>query len=309
MDYTHVALLASVRRLAAMPTATATGSASADLLAHANEILQSEVVPFIQELREDYFFQQKSQTVAAGTAAYRIPSRASGGKLRDVQMKNAAGEYRSLTRIQYDDLEQYEAGTNGTPESFYMRGNYVVLVPTPSGTGETLEIPYLIRPNELVSTAYGTITAIDTGTRVITYSETGTFAPTTSSTVDLIAASSGFESLTIDVVPTAADTTANTITVSAANLPADLAVGDYICTAQQSPVPQVPAEFHPLLYTKTARRMAETLGNQGRVAYLAAREGQLTDQIRRTFTPRIEGEVKVVGAGPYGLLGGGQWGW
>lgn len=297
MAYGHAALLAAVRRLAALPTATASGSADADLIAHANEVLQSEVAPFVMELREGYFLQTKSQAITSGTDAYRVPSRAMGLKLRDVGLKTSAGDFRSLPHISQDDLGDYSS-EDGDPEGFYLRGGWVVLVPAPTDTSETLELPYFIRPNELVTTAYGTVSDI-TGS-VVTYTETGTFAPTTSSVIDFVSAKSGFDCLSIDVTPSAADTTANTVTVT---VPSGLAVGDYVVTAEQSPVPQIPAEFHPLLYVKTALRMAESNNQANRIGYLSQKAAALEDQIRRTFAPRVDGEPKIVSAGANGLLG------
>lgn len=298
MDYTHVALIASVRRLAALPTATSTGSADSDILVHANEVLQSEVVPFIMDLREDYFLQVKTQDVTAGRSAYRLPVRAVGGKLREAAMVESGGNVRNLVRLSLDDLEDWPA-ESGVPRGFYFRGNSIVLVPAPAGTGEQLQLTYYIRPSQVVSTGYGTVTIVNTGTGVVTWSATGTFTPTSNSQlVDHLAKSSVFECYDIDKTPTS--NTTSTFTT----LPVDLAVGDFVCVAEQSPVPQIPAEFHPLLYVKTALRFAESLGNQGRIAYLAPKSGAMEEKLTSAFAPRIDGEPKIITPGPYGLLGG-----
>lgn len=304
MDYTHTALLAAVRRLAAAPTATASGSASSDLLAHANEELQSYVVPLILDLREEYFLQVKSQTMTVGTAAYRLPSRAIGAKLREVEMVDSAGNVTNLRRLAPDMAEEFPT-SNGTPYGYHLRGNSVVLVPTPA-VANTLRLTYYLRPNEVVSTAYGTVSTI-VGS-VVTYTETGTFAPTTSSVIDLIAATSGFECHSVDVTPSAADTTANTVTVT---VPTDLAVGDYVVTRDQTPVPQIPSEFHPLLYTRTALRFAESNGATNRIGYLTKKSAELEEKIRGTFAPRVDGEPIILKADAYGLLGlpDGGWDW
>lgn len=300
-DYTHVGLLASVRRLAAAPTATASGSADADIIAHANEVQQSEVAPFALQLREDYFLQLKSQTVTANLGSYRIPSRAIGGILRDVAMKDSAGNYRSLIRTAFDELEEHNTSTPGSPQAFYLRGSNVVIVPAPSSTDETLELPYFIRPNAIVITAYGTITQINTGTGVVTFSQAGTFTPGTSSILDLVSASSGFESLAIDQTPTAA-VSGTSVTLS--GIPTDLAVGDYVCTQQTSPVPQLPAEFHPLLYIKTALRLAESLANTNRITYLSQKAAAWVEEARKTYAPRVEGEPKILSPGMFSILPG-----
>jgi hypothetical protein len=304
LDYTHVALLASVRKLAALPTATAAGSTSTDILSHANEVLQSEVAPFALELQENYYVQTKSQTVTAGRASYRVPHRAMGLKLRDVGMMDAAGEFRSLAQESEDERGEYSA-TSGTPEAFYLQGNRVVLMPPPAGTSDTLQLPYFIRPNELVATAYGTISAINTTSGLVSFTATGTFQPSSTSVLDLVAATSGFECLALDLTPASA-VAGVSVTFAAASLPADLAVGDYVCTQQTSPVPQLPAELHPLLYATTALRIAETLGNTNRIGYLGTKTEQLRERARNAYVPRVVGEPKIVSDGPGGLLG---WEW
>lgn len=296
MDFTHVALLAAVRRLAAMPTATASGSANADVLAHANEELQSYVVPFLLDLRGDYFLQVRSQTMTVGREAYRLSPRAVGGKLREVEVVDSAGNVTNLVALSPDRAEEFPT-TSGTPYGYYLRGNQVVVVPAPA-VANTLRTTYYIRPNEIVTTAYGTVSGISGS--VVTYTETGTFAPTTSSVIDLIAATSGFECLSVDVTPSAADTTANTVTVT---VPNDLVVGDYVTTRDQSPVPQIPTEFHPLLYTRTALRFAEAAGNATRISYLTKKSTELEERIRSAFAPRVDGEPIVLRADGYGLLG------
>lgn len=301
VDFTHVGLLASVRRLAAAPTATAAGSLDADILAHVNEVQQSELAPFVLQLREEYFLQLKSQTVTVGTGNYRIPSRAIGSILRDVAMKDGAGNYRSLSRTTFDELEEHNTSSNGIPTAFYMRGGNVVIVPAPSSTNETLEIPYFIRPSQIVQTAYGVITAINTSSKLVSFTPTGTFTPSTSAVLDLVASSSGFESLAIDQTPSAA---VSGVSVTLSSLPTDLVVGDYVCTSEQTPVPQLPAEFHPLLYVLGALRLAESLGNQSRIGYLSSKVGGMREEIRKTYSPRVQGEPKIISPGPYGLLSG-----
>lgn len=300
MVYTHVSLLAAVRRYANVPNSSASGTATADIIAHANGVLRTELVPLILKLGEDYYLEAKSQAVTAGTASYRLPSRAVGAKLNDVGMKDSQGEFRSLVRIAKSELGDF-AHEDGFPEAFYFEGAKVVLVPPPISTSETLEIPYYIRPNELVTTAYGTITAINTSTGAVTYTATGTYEPTTSSVVDLVAGTSPFECLAIDQTPTAAGV--GTVTFS--SLPSALAVGDYVCTYGQAPVPQAPEEFHELLYVKTARRLAQSLGATSRIQYLEAEERKLEEMIRQPFVPRVDGEPKMVGGGPNYLLGEG----
>lgn len=302
MDYTSTALLASIRRRAALPTATAAGCADSDLLALINEELQSFVVPLIMDLREEYFVAQKSTTMTVGTAAYRIPSRAVGAKLRDVEIVNSAGSVSSLDRLSQDELWEYPT-TSGTPGGFYIQGNNVVVVPPPNAADSLRQTIYR-RPNEVkLTTAVGTITAINTSTKVVTCSDVPV-AFTTSLLYDLVSGSSGFESYGIDLAVTARVTGASGTVTFTATLPLDLAIGDHVCIAEQSPVPQIPAEFHPLLSVRVAKKMAQNLGNANRVNILSEEERSMAERIRSTFAPRVDGEPKILVPNSHGLLGG-----
>lgn len=301
MDYTTTALLASIRRRGMLPTASATGTADADLLALANEELQSYVVPMLLSAREEYLLAEASTTMTVGLAAYRMPPRAVGAKLRDVVRVDSASRVYSLARISFDELSEWPSDT-GTPVAFYLKGAEVVLVPPPS-SAETLRLSYYMRPGELVATtAVGVITAINTSTKVVTCTNVPT-AFTTSQTFDFVKASSPFDCLTIDLSASAVTTGASgTVTLSAA-LPSNLAVGDYICLAQQSPFPQLPAELHPILSHRVVLKTCEALGDERAISTAQSQLSQVEGRALDLLVPRVDGEPKIVGSNQHGLLG------
>lgn len=255
-DFTTVGLLASIRRRAMLPTATATGTADADLLALANDELQLRLVADLLKVREEYFVHAVDQTIVATQTKYRIPSRAIGAALRDVEAVDSAGAVRKLDRIAPEAKENYLDGGTGTA-GYYIQGNYVVLIPAADASLGTLRMTAAIRPAELTATAadYGTVTAINTSTKAVTY--TGSASFTTSSVIDAVAARAPFDPLSIDQTPTAAS--AGSVTYD--TLPVGLAVGDYLTTRDKSPVPQVPQEFHPILAQRVANTLMRALGD------------------------------------------------
>jgi hypothetical protein len=304
VDYTTTALLASVRRRAMLPTATAAGTEDADLLRVLNEELQSYVVPVLLSLREDFLLYDEDVATVAGTAAYRIPSRAIGGKLREAAIVTSSGAVRNLSRIQIDELEEWGSGT-GTPTAFYFKGGKLVLMPTPS-TAETLRLTYYIRPNELVAaTATRVVSSVNTGTGVVTLSSAAPGTFTTGVRYDIIAGASGFEPMAINLPASAVS--GSDVTFDAADLPSGLAAGDYVCLAEQSPVAQVPAEWHPLLVQRVAAHFLEMTGFLQEAQAAGMEAGRLEEKLRTTFAPRIDGEPKIVGANGYGLMGDIQW--
>jgi hypothetical protein len=105
----------------------------------------------------------------------------------------------------------------------------------------------------------------------------------------------------MDVVVTSVSGTQ--IFFTAADIPTDLIVGDYVALAQQSPVVQLPDEAVQLLETLTGMRVLQALGD-----YEAAKSNQVSamqqeKDLLKILQPRIEGEsTKIISRN--GLLRG-----
>lgn len=289
-DFTTTALLASIRRRGAVPSSSSSGTADADLLAIATEEQRSYLAPELRKIREDFYAFAHEISTVLGTAPYLVPSRAQAGGLQEVELVDSAGVVSNLTRIPRRE-KHGESTTNGRPERFFFEGGRLVLSPTPDAV-YTLRIPFFLRPSDLVATsAVRTISAIDTATRVVTLSSAIPATFTTAATYDFVRSSSGFEPLGIDRAVSAASGTS--MTFSAA-LPADLAVGHYVCLAGETPVPLAPVEFHDLLAARCAEvvrqgplRDAEMLPN------LSADREALEARLLGAATPRVEGESET----------------
>lgn len=255
MAYTTTELLASLKRRALIPTSQST-YAVADFLALADDEIQSRVVPLVLSAREEYYDYDSDSTLSASTTTYAIPSRAVGGKLRNVAVLDSAGAaLYNPPRIQPEQLPL----VSSVATCFYVKGNSIVFPNAPT-QGSTLRLTHYIRPNRLVATsAAARITAINTGTKVLTLSSSIPSTFTTSVTYDLIQAQPGFSHLGIDLAVSAASGTSMTFS---ATLPTNLVVGDWVALAQESPIPQIPADLHPLLAQGVACRVLEGLGDR-----------------------------------------------
>jgi hypothetical protein len=129
---------------------------------------------------------------------------------------------------------------------FYVEGNELVFyVAPPAGT---LRITYSRRMSALVLVASaGTITSISSGTIGISAAPSD-FA-TSAANYDFVRATPHFDILAMDKSATRSSTT---MTFTSSDVPSSLAVGDYVCQANESPVCQAPVELHPLLALRTA---------------------------------------------------------
>ena len=301
IDYTTVGLLASIRRRASIPSTATTGSADADLLAYVNEELQLHMTAQLVQVREEYFLRH-SDTALTSTTVYRIPTRAIAGALRNVQLLDNSGKpVVQLSRLSQEKLAEYKNQTQAV--GYLVEGNNIRLYPTASwGGATTLRLSYFERPSEVVAIGNGTraITVINTGTNQVTVSSTTGF--TTSTKVDFIRGTPGFETMTIDVTPTNVASTVLTFS----SLPTGLAVGDYVSLAETSPVPQLPSEFHPILAQRAAIRFLAAVNDGEQLAVARGELGRMEAALGVLTAPRVEGGPRKIFQ-MNGTLAGNRW--
>lgn len=301
-DYTTTGLLASIRRRASIPTTATTGSADADLLAYANEELQLHMAAQLVQVREEYFLRHADTALSPSTTLYRIPTRAIAGALRNVQLLDGSGKpVAQLSRLGQEKLPNYanQVQTIG----YLVEGNNIRLYPTASwGGASTLRMSYFERPSELLAVGAGArqITQINTLTNAVTMSATTGF--TTATRVDFIRGTPGFETLNIDVLPLTVLSTSMTFS----SLPAGLAVGDYVAFAERSPVPQIPAEFHPILAQRAAIRFLAAVNDAEQLQLARQELGRMEQALEVLTAPRVEGGPRKIFQAN-GMLAGNRW--
>ncbi len=275
MDYTATGLIADIRRRASIPTTPSPGNRDSDLLAHANDLLRLELLAEIIPLQEGYFLRNTDTQLPV--TALRVPPRAVAGRLRALQLLDASGrelgDPLAEISVERSGLFAADSGLFG----YRFEGSNIVLVGSSSTSAAQIRMKWYQRPNELVTSGYTTITDIDAGNNRVEVASTSGF--TTSTLIDLVAATPGFESHAIDLLPSNVGTPANTITFSE-ELPDNLAVGDYVCLAEESPVPQLPETYWSILSQAAA------------CEYLAAKG---LDSLLKTAVARLESMKKGAG--------------
>jgi hypothetical protein len=138
----------AVRECAALPDA---GSPTdAEIFRVADKEIQTRFVPFMRDLRENFWVATTTETLVVGTADYRIPSDAQGGTLRMVMIVDSAGVERNLQQVPIQHDARWNQ--NGRPVAFCIIGNKLRLFPAPD-TAETLRLLYYRRPSKLVAVA------------------------------------------------------------------------------------------------------------------------------------------------------------
>lgn len=281
-------LLPTLKRRGLLPNTQET-LADTDYLALANDELQSYIVPLILRAREEYLVTSTDITVVAGTQSYPIPSRAVGGKVRNVQISDATSSttYRQLARVEPEQCP--DVGSSGDMWGYYFQGNNIVLSSSPT-SGGTLRVTYHLMPNELVAVAQcAPITSIASlSSKILTATAVSGWA-TAATNYDIVKAKPGFDTYELE---NSATRSSNTFTFTSA-LDTNIVVGDYVCLAGESPIPQIPQALHPLLAHRVVLRALEALGDpKAQVAAKTCEE--LTKSAITLLTPRSDGNARVV---------------
>lgn len=289
-SYTTTQLLATIKNKALIPTNQVTFT-NPNILIIANEEMQTAIVPMIMAVREEFFVTYKDFTISdLGTAAgYRIPTRAVGTKLRDLTYVNGTQEVQ-IPLMPEDEVNNQGSGYQ-TFNQFvaFIRANKIFLKPA-TGLAGTLRQYFFLRSSDLVETnAVGRIDSIDTVLKqVVLGNVPSTFTINTS--YDFVMANPGFDILTQDITPTGVASSTFTFT----DLPVDLAVGDYLCLAGESPVPMIPVEYIPVLAQRVIVRILEALGDLNGVSTARAKLEELEKYAQGLISPRVEGEPKKI---------------
>jgi hypothetical protein len=250
-------IVALCSKLGALSSSQANLQAS-DFLAFSNLVI-STLVGEVLGAREEYLVFQDVLPVTAGQTSYRIPYRAVNGEVRHLWFEDGSGSRFRLYAKAIEDMENYLTTSTGYPDGFYVMGNNIELMPPPNVNG-TLVMAYPFRPNLLVdATTTQSVIAVDKVNNIVTVPN---IPPNfiNGALYDLIDHLSGNGIVHYDLV---GSISGNTISFPTP-IP-DVAVGNYIAQAGQSPVPMIPEEGHPLLLEMTVLRTEMVRGNQARV--------------------------------------------
>lgn len=283
--YTSEGLIESVKRRISIPTNQNTYT-DTNILQFADEELMLSVVPAIMTLHQDYLLYSDEIQLEQNKNEYKIPYRAVGNKLYDLQYKDQNNNIIPMSRTTEADRFSYNGfyTSNGT-YAYYVKNNRVILMSqvTSNDMGSLVFI-YYIRPSSLVFTPEVMVVSnIDRSTGIITVNKVpATFS--TSTKCDFYEFKSPHTIMTIDKIPTAVNATQNNVTFNPNDIPDELEVGDHISLAQQCAIPQIPSDLHVFLAQKTAERILEAQGDldglklaQSKSAEMEVRAGTIID--------------------------------
>jgi hypothetical protein len=227
---------------------------------------------------------------------YTFPYRAVGNKLRDVSLINGNVVYE-LSQVSIGELPDYsyERDAISTMDKFYVENNKIKII-QPSRSYSAIRIRYYLRPSYLTKTEEsGTISSIITdtvaGTVTLTLSSVGKNF-TSSSKFDLVGHQSPnkIKAFDLDAVSLTTGTTGNIVLnlSDIADTIDDLQVGDYVALAEETPVPNIPTEMHPLLAQAAAVQLLESMTDTEALKNAQARFEKMTAAIQELIDDRVD---------------------
>lgn len=305
--YNSETLINSVKRRISIPTNQNTYT-DEDILAFADEELMLSVVPAIMTLHEDYLLFQEDTPINANQSEYKIPYRAVGNKLYDLQFVDTNGNILPMSRTTVADRPNYNGFyTTNLAYSYFVQNNRIGLLPTNQGPGAgNLRFVYYIRPSSLVfSKEVSVITNIDRNTGIILVNAVpDTFG--TDTKLDMYEFNSPHTIMEIDIYPTAVNASNKSITFNTDDIPDALAIGDHIALAEHCCIPQIPSDLHVFLAQKTAERILEAQGDleglkmaQAKSAEMEVRAGTIIDNRVEESPTKLTNRYGILRSGLY----------
>jgi hypothetical protein len=269
-------LVTTLQRRAFLPKDSVAFSTQ-DFIDILNEEFDTRILKLLMENHEEYLVNECDIPVTTGAAqsVFRIPSRAIGNKLRGAAFYNVNGYITTISRVGIEDLRFFQKIGYQT-YTFYVENDCLILTQTTiSVNANYLRMYIYLRPSKLVANKYAaTITNIDKTTGVITVDQIPSNF-TANTLFDFTQANTPNRLYKFDVSASINSTT-NTITIDpnlfvtppvntdiSVSVPplSYLVVGDYITAAEESIVPQIPTELHPILAQAAAVACLEALGD------------------------------------------------
>jgi hypothetical protein len=292
--FTTDELIKSIKRNHSIPQSQYTFT-DEDFIAFLNEEMSLGSVPSVIRMKENYFLTTVLVPLVSGVSQYELPSRAIGNKAREISYVDNSGNVCEMTCIQIGDLPFYnDSSNNSEPYAYYIENNVINIVASMDNPTGSLSISYYMRPNQLVLLEeVGIIQDIDRTTGEIFLDEIPEDF-STNQIYDMIQYTSPHKCLDIDVSIVSINTVNKSITLDVDDIPTNLKIGDHISIAQQSAIPQLPSDLHPVLAHRAGLRCLESLGDTEGYQVASAKLAEFEKNTENLIDDRVEDSPKKI---------------
>jgi hypothetical protein len=292
--YTTDSLIDAIKRNNSIPSHQKTFT-NDDFIAFLNEEMSLGLVPQVMKMKEDYLKTTVYIPLQANVKQYELPVRAVGNKASEISYIDPNDNVCEMTKIEISDLPFYnDARNNNTLYAYYIENNVINLVSNIITATGDLAVTYYMRPNQLVLLEeVGIIESINRSTGEIFVDAIPTGFSVTAD-YDFVQCTSPHKCLEIDLSPASINAVTNTITFAVADIPDNLKVGDHIALAQQSAIPQIPSDLHPMLAHRAGKRCLASLGDTEAFQVASAIHNEFEKNTEQLIGDRVEASPKKI---------------
>lgn len=302
-------LIKSIKRRGFLPNDQVTFT-DEDFLEMATEEITIGLMEQIIKARGDYLIYSIDVPIVEGQTKYNIPVRAHGSKLREASINDANSPDEvvyDMVQVAVENLSDVENHYSTNARSiFYLENNRVVISEDLASAGGVynLRMYFYMRPNKLVTASRAaTIVSIADSTEVIDSVSVPVKILSFSSLpkhfssaleYDITTHKSPNSILNFDLTPVSINLTLKTITFRAADFVEDIAVGNYVTQAEESMVPNIPTEYHPIVAQRTLRACMEAMNDDAGFQKATLKLQEMEDQVFKMVRNRVEGSPKKI---------------
>ncbi len=291
--FTTDELIKAIKRNVTVPVSQKTFQ-DEDFIAFLNEEMSLGLVPQIMKMKEDYLLTIVNIPIEAGLREYQIPARAVGNKLKELAYVDGNGNICEMTKVDIGDLPFWnnEQRNNSVPYAYFIANNVINLISTFNVASGFLQFTYYMRPNQLVMLKdVGIVQSIDTITGQVFLDKVPTDF-NVNKQYDVVQQISPHKCLTIDLTITGLNTVNKSVTF--ATVPTGLKVGDHLTLAQQSAIPQIPSDMHPILGHRAGRRCVSAQGDTEAVQVTTGMVNEFQENSMNIISDRVEDSPKKI---------------
>ena len=260
-----------------------------ELLNLATDEILSYIAPKIQQVRQSYFTAVIDVPIVKDVFKYRIPYRSIGGAIKEVKKKNSTTGSR--LNLPLYSLGELNGRRENRSEGIAIDGAHLQLVGSQNlDSYDILEITIYMRPSQLVPVNQAAqVVAINSLTVTVNTLPSSLLAGVK---IDFIKSEGLNDIYAFDQPIQNID--AGNLAITFASLPDDIEVGDYIALAGETPVPNIPLDFYPLLEQRLAVKILEGLGDTQKSQAAQQKAQELETYLIATIVPRIEEEEPII---------------
>lgn len=300
-------LIKSIKRRAFIPRDQNTFS-NEDFLEIATEEISLGLMEQIITARGNYLVYHIDVPLVEGQTAYSIPSRAHGSKLREASIndkQNPEEVICDLVQVDVEDindLNRFYSSNNKT--TFYLKNDKVIVSNDIVKDSYVLRMYFYMRPNKLVTIDRGgvissitdsieVIDSVNVPVKVLSF----TTVPkhfTSALTYDITTHESPNKILNFSLSLVAINLTTKTLTIKSSDLKETIAVGDYVTQAEETIVPNIPTEYHPIVAQRTARACLEAMNDDTGYAKASSKLAEMEKAVLKIVSNRVEGSPKKI---------------